>query len=33
MEAIFGRAEEISVVARNYRNGPVEQFIYRGATP
>jgi spermidine synthase len=33
MEAIFGRAEEISVVARNYRNKPVEQFIYRGATP
>jgi spermidine synthase len=31
MEAIFGRAEEIIVVAPNYRNESVEQFIYRGA--
>jgi spermidine synthase len=33
MEAIFGRAEEIIVVAPNYRNQPVEQFIYRGVAP
>jgi hypothetical protein len=31
MEAIFGRAEEIIVVAPNCRNESVEQFIYRGA--
>jgi hypothetical protein len=33
MDAIFGRAEEIRVVAQDYRNEPVEQFVYRGATP
>ena len=31
MQAVFGRAEEISVVAPDHRNEPVEQFIYRGA--
>jgi spermidine synthase len=32
MGAIFRRTEEISVVAPNTRNEPVEHFIYRGAT-
>ena len=29
MEAVFGRAEEISVQAPNHREEPVEYFIYR----
>ncbi len=30
MRTVFGRAEEISVLAPNHKNEPVEHFIYRG---